>query len=128
MIETNRDAAVPTLDMLLEHLRASLTEGDVEAARSLARELAAQWPDESRVRYWARVLALPQVTAEPGEPRRNLDRERAWLRAHAGEYPGRWLAINGEELVSADRDLAEVLKIVRNTPGAERALIHYEPA
>jgi hypothetical protein len=128
VIETGQTTEAPSLDALLEQLKSSLTEGDVEEARSLAREMARRWPDEDRVRHWARVLDPPKVTVVPGEPRRNLDRERAWLRDHAGEYPGCWLAVNGDELVTADRDLAAVLKTVRETPGAEKSLIHYEPA
>ena len=84
--------------------------GDVEQARLLAQEMVLRWPGEDRARYWARVLAPPKVTVIPGEPRRDLTRERVWLRTHAGEYPGCWLAVNGDELITADPDLAAVLR------------------
>lgn len=128
VVQTCQDGGMPSLDTMVEQLKSLLTDGDVEEARALAREMVGRWPEEDRARYWARVLAPPKVTVVPGEPRRNLDRERAWLRKHAGEYPGCWLAVNGDELVTADPDLAAVLKTVRESGGAERSLIHYEPA
>ena len=66
----------------------------VEGARTLVRELETCWPEAERVRRWARVLAPPIVTLRPGEHGRPLDRERAWLRQHAREYPGCWLAVS----------------------------------
>lgn len=123
-----RSSEEAELDAVLERLRAFLAEGDVEAARCLVEELKCRWPDSQTVRYWARVLAPPVVTVEPGERGRSLDRERAWLREHADEYPGCWLAIYGDRLVAADRDLAVVLQGVRETPGAETALLYYHPS
>jgi hypothetical protein len=127
VIETDAKTEAATLAALVGRLKASLTDGDVEEARAPAREMVSRWPEEDRARYWARVLAPPKVTVVPGEPRRILDRERAWLRKHAGEYPGCWLAVNGDALVTADRDLSAVLKTVRETPGGEKSLIHYDP-
>jgi hypothetical protein len=124
----NRHDDEAEFDTILARFPILLAEGDVEAARALAKELEGRWPDSDQVRYWARVLAPPITTVEPGERSRPLDRERAWLREHADQYPGYWLAVYGDTLVAADRDLAVVLTRVRETPGAETALLYYQPS
>jgi hypothetical protein len=90
------------LQYALEHLRDLLAEGNVEGALSLARELEQRWPEPDDVQYWQRVLPPPKTRVRHGERGRPLDRERAWLRQHSGEYPGRWLAVFGDEPVAAD--------------------------
>src|SRR5438067_209542 len=80
----------------LAQLREDIPRGGrVQEAREAVKELEASWPDDHRVQYWARVLAPPRVIPTPEEHRnrRPLDRERAWLKEHAREYPGRWLAV-----------------------------------
>jgi hypothetical protein len=116
------------LDVALERIRHLLEESDVEGARTLSRELDRRWPDDKRVRYWARVLAPPVATVSKGKRLRRLDPEIAWLRAHAGEYPGCWLAVFGDRLIAADPDLAVVMRTVRETPGAQAAVLHFVPA
>jgi hypothetical protein len=58
---------------------------------------------------------------------RALDRERAWLQAHAREHPGCWLAVFEDRLIAADPDLRAVLAITRQSLGDKSALLHYEP-
>jgi Family of unknown function (DUF5678) len=115
------------LSPVLARIRHFLEEGDVEGARSLIQEIGQRWPDAEDVRYWLRVLAPAKVKVRHGERGRPLGPERAWLREHAHEHPGCWLAIHGDELVAADRDLEAVLKRVRQTPGAENALLYFQP-
>jgi hypothetical protein len=115
------------LEAALERVRRLIEASDVEGARALARDLDQRWPDDTRVRYWARVLAPPEVRAVKGERARPLDREMAWLREHAREYPGCWLAVFGDQLVTAHRELREVLRTVRETPGVQASLLHFEP-
>jgi hypothetical protein len=115
------------LENALEHLRRFLAEGNVEGARLVARELERRWPESDDVQYWARVLAPPKTRVRHGERGRPVDRERAWLSQHSGEYPGCWLAVFGDELIAADPDLGTVLQTVRQTPGAENAVLYYQP-
>jgi hypothetical protein len=111
----------------LTRLRSLVEQSDVEGARALVRELEACWPEAERVRHWAQVLAPPTVTLRPGERSRSLDRERAWLRQHAREYPGCWLAVYEDRLIAAKPDLVSVLAEVRQAIGDEGALLHFEP-
>ena len=111
----------------LAHLHALLEREDVEGARAFVSELETRWPGSDRVRHCAQVLAPPRVTIRHGQRGRSRQRERVWLREHAREYPGRWLALLEDHLILADPDLDAVLTAVRQTPGAQRALLHFQP-
>jgi hypothetical protein len=129
VVDVAQPAAVeePELTAALEHLRDLVGSGSIEEARAFIQELERLWGGSEEVQYWARVLAPPTVRVRHGERGRPRDRERAWLREHAAEYPGSWLALLGDQMVAADPDLGVVLQRIRQTPGAEHALIHFEP-
>jgi hypothetical protein len=109
---------------LLGHL---IGEGAVEEARTLAKDFVQRWPDSPKMQKWARVLEPPQVRVR--EPRRAIsrDKESAWLHQHAHKYPGRWLALRGDQLIAADADVAKVLDLINNTGHAEEILLHFQP-
>lgn len=111
----------------LSQLHALLARGDVEGARGFVSELQQRWPENDRIRHLAHVLAPPTVRHIPRSLDRSLRPEQIWLQKHAREYPGCWLAVFGDHLVAADPRLATVLDIVGKTPGAETALIHFQP-
>jgi hypothetical protein len=115
------------LEEQLARLRQLVEQDAVEEARALAKELLSRWPASESVRHWASVLAPPLVSVSPVRQARPLQRERAWLKEHAGEYPGCWLAVFEDRLIAADPDLRTVLATARQTLGAERALLHFEP-
>jgi hypothetical protein len=117
----------PELARDLARLRELLEKGSVEEARRLVNALERQWPDAERVRHFVQVLAPPVASVRPDLRWRPLDRERAWLREHAASYPGRWLAVLEDRLIAADPSLRVVLTIVRQTPGGEGALLHFQP-
>src|SRR5437016_2670549 len=97
--------------------------------RAMVKELEARWPDSERVQYWSRVLAPPTARTMPRpDPRsRPLDRERTWLREHAREHPGCWLAVYEDRLIAADPDLDVVLELANQTPEGEHALLYQQP-
>src|SRR5437660_1098817 len=105
-----------------------LERDDVEGARAFVKELEVRWPDSPSVQHFARVLAPPVVRVLPRASGRRRDREDAWLREHAREYPGCWLALLEDRLIAADSSLAVVLAKVQQTPGAEFALFHFQHA
>jgi hypothetical protein len=114
----------------LSQLRDDVSGGRIEKARAAIQDLAALWPDSARVQYWARVLAPPTAAAAPGpDPRSGpLEHERAWLKEHAREYPGCWLAVYEDRLIAADPDLEVVLAAAGQCPEGEHALLYQEPA
>jgi hypothetical protein len=111
----------------LARLRELLEQGAVEEARAFVKEIEKEWPDSQRVRHFARVLAPPIASVRRGERGRSLEREHAWLREHAREYPGCWLAVWEDRLIAADPDLNVVIATARRMPGAEHALLHFQP-
>lgn len=111
----------------LARLRELLENGSVEEARRLVSALERRWPDAERVRHFVQVLAPPVASVRPDLRWRPLDRERAWIREHAASYPGRWLAVLEDRLIAADPSLRVVLTTVRQTPGGEGALLHFQP-
>ena len=90
-------------------------------------DLVARYPESEAVTQFARVLAPPVTRMAPARPGRSLDEDYAWLREHAREYPGRWLAVYQNELVSAAPDLKTVLVQMRADPRHQEALLHFEP-
>ena len=111
----------------LTRLRDLLARGDVKTARALVKELEQRWPDAARVRHYARVLEPPKVRMRPDIPARSSEREWKWLEEHGHEYPGRWLAVYGDRLIAADRDLQAVLARIREAIGEESAFLFHQP-
>jgi hypothetical protein len=110
----------------LERIRRLIETSAVDEARALAKEMGARWPEDKNAQHWARVLAPSQGRVVKGVRYRSFDPERAWLQEHAHEYQGQWLAVLGDQLVAAAPSLATVMKTVRETPGAETALLHFQ--
>jgi hypothetical protein len=123
---TVEQASPADVEKELDRLSRMLERGQVEEARRFANELQQRWPESDRARVLARVIAPPTTRIRPETRSKRLDRERAWLREHSHEYPGRWLAVSEGRLIAADPSLHEVLAEVRKTVGEENVLLHRE--
>ena len=127
MVETvagsSEEALLADLQQLVELVEASR----VEEARALAPVLAARWPESQPIQHMARVLEPPKAAATGGRSGRALNRERAWLRTYAHEYPGCWLAVYEDRLIAADPDRRTVVAVARAALGEEGALLHFQP-
>jgi hypothetical protein len=119
--EATHDAEVLRLKRMVE-------AADVEGARRYVKELEERWPDSPRVKYWASVLAPPVARSTGESTGRRLDDEYAWIKAHADEYRGQWVAVHGSTLVGASADLTEVLAQVKAHPEYKRPLLQKIPA
>jgi hypothetical protein len=119
------DAGADELPEALDQIRATLSRGDVERARSLAASVERRWPESEGARYFARVLAPPTTRSLPGERFRDLTPENAWLAAHAREYPGCWIAVHGERLIAAYPDLRRVTASM--SPEERDAVLFFQP-
>jgi hypothetical protein len=117
----------PELANSLRDLQTLINEGRIEEARALVKDMTGRWPNSERVCHFARVLAPPVVTSRSSAARRTHRRERAWLNQHAHSHPGCWLAVLGDRLIKADRNLEAVLAAVRQTPGGDGALLDFQP-
>jgi hypothetical protein len=117
-----QDERKEEVEAALAPLRGLLERGDDEDARQLIGQLPEQWPDSQRLQHLARVLAPPVVRLRPDLKPVNRVRERAWLRDHAHEYPGCWIAVLGDQLVAADRELKVVVVRMKEEPKPEKAI------
>jgi hypothetical protein len=125
--EVVQETHASPVDEDLARLRRLVEQGDVEGARAFVKVLEERWPDSPSVRQHARVLAPPVARIARDEPNRSFEAEYLWLRQHAHDYPGCWLAVLGDRLIAADPDPRTVLKVIRETPEAGRALLHFQP-
>jgi hypothetical protein len=115
------------LDEGLRQLGTLLESGKLADARSLAERLTDQWPESAVARRYALLLGPTEVAVRTGERSRRHEAERVWLRDHAREYPGCWLAVSGGELVAADPELGTVLAHARASVGEENFVLYFEP-
>lgn len=115
------------VDADLQRLKELLESNDVEGARTLVKELAARWPESKVVAHFARVLQKPVARVVHGERSRSTVREQEWLKSHAREYPGCWLAVSTDGLVAADPDGRKVFEVARETVGLDKVVLFYQP-
>jgi hypothetical protein len=111
----------------LHHLNDLLERERIEEARRYVKELQQRWPDAERVQHYAHVLAPPVARSCPELKTRSMHRELAWVREHAHEYPGSWLAVFEDRLVAADPDLQVALARTREALGHENVLVVQAP-
>jgi hypothetical protein len=115
------------LQQALARLIDMLNSHDVEGARAYVKELVREWPDAELVQHYVRVLEPPRVLpSRPGTGKSFTQAETAWLKAHAHEYPGCWIAIDDGRMIAADPDLKVVRKAAKED-GADDPLYHFTP-
>ena len=68
---------------------------------------------ERRAANGAQPAKPPRDKRLPDRPAIDDTRERAWLKAHRHEYPGQWVALDGDRLVAASPNEAEVWAAVK---------------
>jgi uncharacterized protein DUF5678 len=81
----------------------------IPAAKRLVEEALRSGDPDPALLKWRELLAPPLVRSFPhreNEPRR--ERELSWLEAHAHEYPGQWVAVEGDRLLGHAETLREL--------------------
>ena len=94
---------------------------------SLAIKLAQQgrrlFPNHERIQQAAQVLA-PPIGREVSTPyAQNLSASQVWLREHAPEYRGRWVAVREGELVATAESLQELTTMMGEDEDPTNTLI-----
>ena len=78
-----------------------------EQALSVVRALPRE--DQQRLRQWLEEQKPAGETGNPANgPTSFRAREMHWLSEHRREYIGQWVALDGDRLVSHDKDLGKV--------------------
>ena len=89
---------------------------------SLAAHLADKglqmFPEHDRMQRLARVLAPPEVREVPRSPVNGLSDSKAWIRGHAHEYHGQWIAVREGKLLGSAPSLRELKPLVDENPSA----------
>jgi hypothetical protein len=116
-----------SLQKALDRLQQLVNSSRVEEARSYVKDVIREWPDSERAQHWDRVLAPPRVLEGKPATGGDISGERAWLKAHAHEYPGCWIALLGDRLIAVDPDLDKVRSFAK-ADGAVDPLFHFSPA
>jgi hypothetical protein len=99
-----------------EELGAAIDLALREEMTALAIELAQLgkrlYPHHERIQRAARVLAPPIARPTRLPPAQGLKASRQWLREHASEYRGRWVAVRDGELLGAASSMSELDTVI----------------
>jgi len=110
-----------------QHVRDLISRGEVDLVRQKLSEYVELWPEDPGFRQLAIALAPPVARAASLEEVPRRIQEGEWLRLHGREYPGEWLAVQGDQLLDHDTDVRALRERLRNIPGGATALVHCEP-
>lgn len=104
-------------------IRDLLRQEMISAAREVLAVLPQNLLEDPALQALRRALAPPFVRTSS---RLGVDRSRefAWLREHAREYRGQWVAINENGLVAAAPTLRELRERLRAYPLEQLPLLH----
>ena len=78
-------------------------------------------PEYKRIRR----LLQPPATKPSLRVDRNRAAEYGWLRQHAKEFTGKWVAVSGDELVAVADSFKQLRKKLAETPHEQTPLLHY---
>ena len=98
-------------------VRLALAAGAHLLARNLAAQGARLHPDHLELQKMARILAPPRVVRADLPPDPSVQANHAWLRAHADEYRGRWVALRNGQLIAMGYTARELKAQLESTDG-----------
>ena len=104
-----------------DRIRSLVEEGRILDARDLLKTAGDQVPAGSDLR---RILGPPRVSKSD-----LLDVDRSpefrWLKKHAHEYQGKWVALVEENLVASSTTLKELLAVLDRFQFERQPLVHH---
>jgi hypothetical protein len=108
-------------------VRQLLARGRLGEAYTLAAWAASKRRDSDPLAGWADVLKPVPARSGGLATGRSRQREENWLRRHAHEHEGEWVALLGDRLVAAGARLAEVRESVSAAGHEADVLLHFIP-
>ena len=111
----------------LERIRREVEAGRVEEALRVAESLALDWPEDRTLQHWRQVLRPTTIRLLPPEPARDFEKERKWMREHAHEHAGEWVALKGDRLVCADPSAGAVHRAMADRSDRSELIVCYIP-
>lgn len=102
-------------------IRTLLEAGRLAEARQLVALLLQATPSP-RLEQWARLLAPPVVHSGGQATGNGMAGERQWLREHAKDYAGQWVALREGALLDADVSRVALHRRLQRSGALEGAL------
>ena len=102
---------------LARAVRLALAAGAHLLVRNLAAQGAKLHPDHLELRKMAHVLAPPRVVNADIPPTPSVRPNQAWLRNHADEYKGQWVALQEGTLLATGATAREVWDCLESPDG-----------
>jgi hypothetical protein len=98
-----------------------MSEVTYESVLAQAQQLP--WLDRQRLReQLAEEEAPPPKVSAKRVPWKDRSREYRWLREHAREYVGKWVALEGDQMVACGESALEVLEAAKAV-GIDRPIV-----
>ncbi len=110
-------------ETVFEDIRGLITD-HLLAARRLAAEASARFPDHSGIRNTDRILNQGRSRVTTGGPEPSRDEEIEWLHHPPDSVRGQWVALVGTKLVDSAETLAELVELLRSKNLEKKALVH----
>jgi hypothetical protein len=104
----------PAIDFV-RAVRLALAAGAHLLARNLATQGSRLYPQHLELRKMAHVLAPPRVVNADIPPIPSVRANQAWLRDHADEYKGQWVALREGTFLAAGATAREVWDHLEST-------------
>jgi len=96
---------------IVENVKQCLEDGDVPGARELlATVLTGVYP---KVDHWRETLAFPRATQEHSATGEGVQEDTVWLQQHAGEYKGKWVALQRGVLLGSHDSLVQLHQMLK---------------
>ncbi len=95
----------------------ALEAGAHLAARQLSAEGARRHPANEELQKQAYILSPPKVVRSSTTNGSTHRLNRDWLKAHANEYQGRWVAVRNGELLGEAGSMEELIERIGDTKG-----------
>ena len=110
-------------DDLVRVIQLALNMNLVWPARDLAEQGMRLFPDHEPLRRAARVFEPPTVRMTRGTPLKGIKESHNWLRAHAHEYRGQWIAANQGRLLGAAHTLDELRPVIDQADDSRSTIV-----
>jgi len=99
--------ALNARDKMLE-IKRLVESGRIREARRYLLGLRTSMEQDPEIDLWSRVLSEPKVTVEPRATGGALGENSAWLKQHAREYQGLWVALKQGVFLGSHENRAEL--------------------
>jgi hypothetical protein len=105
-----------TAETLIDEAKAALACGNVEQARAMAERGFRSFPESDGLRRISEALSKPRLLQRGIPVREGVALNQQWLRNHAEQYRGQWVAVSSGQLLGAAPTLSELREVVVINP------------